>query len=350
MVGRAARNNFAVLRDGSGGRSRPGGSELVPGVTLASVRPDAVISTRRVPVAVYFDRSLPSRGTSCPSRSGRDESGYLPPFHRSGPCPGTLAAARPADAGHRPGHPGFVNADIAAVVQAMGKITSLFLDPRVRRERSTSSRLNRSTGPFFRILLSSLRLRVIPPSRTTRVVKIVPGPTPNSMPYRPSAARRQTGDRLVAGVPTSQRSPAAQIVGVLRPMISPDNTIAAYPPATPWSYTGYAENIRRLGPGSSSPSASPRRRPGPAHHHYLSHRSPGHHRTPSGRHGCDHPRQRYRGGTYRSRETAASVSRSSPMREPIPLVRSDSPSKIAAGVNLANLDVPGPAGNATWSI
>lgn len=63
------RNNFAVLRDGSGTAvSALEGSELVPGVTLASVRPDAVIldqaGSRR---EIRFDPPLSAASARSPA-------------------------------------------------------------------------------------------------------------------------------------------------------------------------------------------------------------------------------------------------------------------------------------------
>ena len=57
---------------------------------------------------------------------------------------------------------------------------------------------------------------------------------------------RGGGDRLVTQVITLRYESAAQLVNVLRPLISPNNTIAAYPPSNALIITDYADNLRRI--------------------------------------------------------------------------------------------------------
>ena len=52
------------------------------------------------------------------------------------------------------------------------------------------------------------------------------------------------GDRLVTQVITLRNESAAQLVNVLRPLITPNNTIAAYPGEQRAVITDYAENLR----------------------------------------------------------------------------------------------------------
>ncbi|HVJ74935.1 MAG TPA: type II secretion system secretin GspD, partial [Casimicrobiaceae bacterium] len=54
------------------------------------------------------------------------------------------------------------------------------------------------------------------------------------------------GDRLVTQVITLRYESAAQLVNVLRPLITPANTIAAFPSANALVITDYADNLRRL--------------------------------------------------------------------------------------------------------
>jgi general secretion pathway protein D len=55
-----------------------------------------------------------------------------------------------------------------------------------------------------------------------------------------------SGDRLVTQVIPLRYESAAQLVNVLRPMITPSNTIAAFPSANALIITDYADNLRRL--------------------------------------------------------------------------------------------------------
>src|SRR6185436_14478920 len=78
-------------------------------------------------------------------------------------------------------------------------------------------------------------------------VKIVPeaeGKTnPTPVTQGPVNAR---GDQLVTQVFTLKNESAAQMVNVLRPLIAPNNTIAAYPSTNSLIITDYADNLRRI--------------------------------------------------------------------------------------------------------
>jgi general secretion pathway protein D len=55
-----------------------------------------------------------------------------------------------------------------------------------------------------------------------------------------------SGDRLVTQVMTLKYESAAQLVNVLRPLITPNNTIAAFPGSNALVITDYADNLRRI--------------------------------------------------------------------------------------------------------
>ncbi len=55
-----------------------------------------------------------------------------------------------------------------------------------------------------------------------------------------------SGDRLVTQVVTLRYESALQLVNVLRPLITPNNTIAAYPGTNALIITDYADNLRRI--------------------------------------------------------------------------------------------------------
>jgi general secretion pathway protein D len=54
------------------------------------------------------------------------------------------------------------------------------------------------------------------------------------------------GDQLVTKVYTLRYESSTQLINVLRPLISPNNTIAAYPNSNALVITDYAENLKRL--------------------------------------------------------------------------------------------------------
>ena len=57
---------------------------------------------------------------------------------------------------------------------------------------------------------------------------------------------RGSGDRLVTQVIVLRHESAAQLVNVLRPLITPNNTIAAFPGSNALVITDYADNLRRI--------------------------------------------------------------------------------------------------------
>jgi len=142
----------------------------------------------------------------------------------------------------------FVNADIDAVVKAIAEITgrNFVLDPRVKGTVNIVSARPVPKSLVYPTLLSALRLQGFTAVEGDGIVKIVPeadaklqgGPVGRSM--------AGGGDRLVTQVITLRNESAAQLVNVLRPLISPNNTIAAFPAANALVITDYADNLRRI--------------------------------------------------------------------------------------------------------
>ena len=144
----------------------------------------------------------------------------------------------------------FVNADIAAVIQAIGKLSgrNFVVDPRVKGNINivTSTPVPRATS--YVILTSALRLQgyaVIEGNGVTQVVpeadaKLHAGPVGKG---RPAVA----DNRLVTQVFVLKHESAAQVVPVIRPLVAPNNTVTAYAGNNSVVVTDYAENVRRIG-------------------------------------------------------------------------------------------------------
>jgi len=143
----------------------------------------------------------------------------------------------------------FVNADIDAVVKAVADITgrNFLVDPRVKGTVNIVSSRPVPRSLVFPTLLSALRMQGYTAVESDGVVKIVPeadakqqgGPVVRGAPG-------SAGDQLVTQVITLRNESAAQVVNVLRPLISPNNTIAAYPASNALVITDYASNVARL--------------------------------------------------------------------------------------------------------
>ena len=143
----------------------------------------------------------------------------------------------------------FVNADIDAVVKAVGEITgrNFLVDPRVKGTVNIVSAHPVPKALVYPTLLSALRMQGFAAVESEGVVKIVPeadaktqgGPVQRG----PVGA---SGDRIVTQVIALQHESAAQMVTVLRPLISPSNTISAYIPNNAIIVTDYADNLKRI--------------------------------------------------------------------------------------------------------
>ena len=143
----------------------------------------------------------------------------------------------------------FVNADIDAVVKAVAEITgrNFVLDPKVKGTINIVSARPVPKSLVYPTLLSALRLQGFTAIEGDGVVKIVAEADAKQQggPVGRGAVAGG-GDRLVTQVITLRNESAAQIVNVLRPLISPNNTIAAFPASNALVITDYADNLRRI--------------------------------------------------------------------------------------------------------
>ena len=143
----------------------------------------------------------------------------------------------------------FVNADIESVVKAVGQITgkNFIIDPRVKGTVNIISSKPVSRELVYQILLSALRLQGFAAIESQGVVKIIPEADAKQN-FSPTVGRnaRISGDKIVTQIYPLQYESAAQILPVLRPLITPNNTIAAYPNNNTLVITDYADNVKRI--------------------------------------------------------------------------------------------------------
>ena len=143
----------------------------------------------------------------------------------------------------------FVNADIDAVVRAVAEITgrNFVIDPRVKGTVNIISARPVARSLVYPTLLSALRLQGFTAVESDGLVKIVPEVDAKqqggAVTQGPLGAG---GDRLVTQVIMLKYESAQQLVNVLRPLITPNNTIAAYPGSNALVITDYADNLKRI--------------------------------------------------------------------------------------------------------
>ncbi|AEK63872.1 type II secretion system secretin GspD [Collimonas fungivorans] len=142
----------------------------------------------------------------------------------------------------------FVGADIESVIKAVGQYTNttFIVDPRVKGSINLVSEKPLSKAQAFDLLASTLRLQGYAVVRGDGFVKVVPEADAKLQvaPTRPASVR---GDQIATQIFSLNYESATNILPVLRPLISPNNTINANPGNNTLVVTDYAENLQRLG-------------------------------------------------------------------------------------------------------
>jgi general secretion pathway protein D len=144
----------------------------------------------------------------------------------------------------------FVNAEIEAVVKAVAEITgrNFVLDPKVKGVVNIVSARAVPRSLVYPTLLSALRLQGYAAVEAGGITKIVPeaDAKQHGSSVAVGNAPVSSGDRLVTQVFSLRYESAAQMVNVLRPLITPNNTVAAFPASNALVVTDYADNLRRI--------------------------------------------------------------------------------------------------------
>ena len=138
----------------------------------------------------------------------------------------------------------FVNADIEAVVRSVSEITgrNFIIDPKVKGTINIVSTQPVSRDLVYPTLLSALRLQGITAVEGNGVIRIVP--ETDAKLYADSG--KTGGDQLVTRVIPLHYESATPMVGILRPLVSPNNSVLAFPGNNALVITDYAENMKRL--------------------------------------------------------------------------------------------------------
>jgi general secretion pathway protein D len=142
----------------------------------------------------------------------------------------------------------FVNADIEAVAGAVGKMTNrnFLIDPRVKGTVNLVSSRPVPASAVYGIFLSALRLQGFTAVESGGVTKILPEADAKLHLGAAGSSGAAGGDRLETQVYTLKYTSANQLMPVLRPIISPNNTIAAFPGTNALVITDYGDNLRRI--------------------------------------------------------------------------------------------------------
>ncbi|AXA93611.1 type II secretion system secretin GspD [Massilia sp. YMA4] len=144
----------------------------------------------------------------------------------------------------------FVGADIEAVIKAVGHYTNItfLIDPRVKGTITLVSEKSISKSQAFALLTSALRLQGYAIVSGDGYAKVVPE-AEAKLQATPTIVGKQAtpkGDQIATQVFHLAHESAANLVTVLRPLISTNNTINANPGNNSLVITDYADNLKRL--------------------------------------------------------------------------------------------------------
>jgi general secretion pathway protein D len=142
----------------------------------------------------------------------------------------------------------FVSADIHAVVKAVSEMTgrNFLIDPRVQGTVNIIAPRPVPRNMVFPILLSALRVQGFAAvGGDLGYVNIVPE---SDAKFYAGArdARRARGDQVVTEVFQLSHESAQSVVQTLRPLVTPNNVINAFPATNSIVITDYASNLERL--------------------------------------------------------------------------------------------------------
>ncbi|WP_151447973.1 type II secretion system secretin GspD [Lacisediminimonas profundi] len=142
----------------------------------------------------------------------------------------------------------FVGADIESVVKAVGHYTKLtfIVDPRVKGTINLVAEKPVSKAQAFQMLTQTLRLQGYAVVNADGVYKVVPE-ADAKLQGGPMQASTVRGDQIATQVFRLNYENAVNLVPVLRPLISPNNTINANAGTNSLVVTDYADNLRRIG-------------------------------------------------------------------------------------------------------
>ena len=142
----------------------------------------------------------------------------------------------------------FVNSDIVSVIKAVGQITgrNFLIDSRVKGTVNIVSSKPVSRAMIYPILLSALRLQGFTAVESNGVTKILPEADAKLNYSKTIGSAPPSGGEMVTQVYALKHQSAAQLIPVLRPLISPNNTITAYPNSNTLVITDYADNLKRI--------------------------------------------------------------------------------------------------------
>ena len=145
----------------------------------------------------------------------------------------------------------FVNADIDAVVRAVGHYTgrTFVVDPRVKGTVSLVSEKSMTREQALAALATALRMQgyaIVEAGGVSRVVPETEAKFQGSVVGTQGVPGSARGDQVLTQVFRLQYESAVNILAAVRPLVPPTNPVTATPGGNAIVVTDYAENLRRI--------------------------------------------------------------------------------------------------------
>ncbi|MDD2729915.1 type II secretion system secretin GspD [Malikia sp.] len=159
-------------------------------------------------------------------------------------------ASGPAPRAGEPVTLNFANAEVEAVARTMATLTgrNLVVDPRVKGTLNLSTDRPVSPAAAFEQFTAALRLQGFALVESQGLYKIMPEAEAKlQSPTVVTANSVASGGQIVTQIFRLNHESANSLVAVLRPLISPNNTINVTPGSNALVITDYADNLRRIG-------------------------------------------------------------------------------------------------------
>ncbi|MHC8327171.1 type II secretion system secretin GspD [Pseudomonas sp. LB1P83] len=178
---------------------------------------------------------------------------------RSNPAPaGAASASNPL--GNQPVTLNFVDVDIPAVIRALSRSTGrqFLVDPRVKGNLTLVSEGEVPAHQAYDMLLSTLRMQGFSVVDVGGVSHVVPEADAKLLGGPIYSADKPAANGMLTRTFRLQYENAVNLIPVLRPIVSPNNPINAYPGNNTIVVTDYAENLTRVAQliqGIDTPSA-----------------------------------------------------------------------------------------------
>lgn len=143
----------------------------------------------------------------------------------------------------------FVNAEIEGVARAMAAIVDrqIMVDPRVKGQITLYSEQPLTPREAYLNFLSALRGQGFSVVEVAGMIKVVPEAEAKLQTGTVDVGSvTKSGDQIITQIFKLQYESANNLVAVLRPLISPNNTINANPGTNTLVITDYADNLKRM--------------------------------------------------------------------------------------------------------